>query len=95
MKDASSIEDEFFSPEEFKEHFSKVSEDWFERPVNEILNTAEKTSLRDDARAKEAAKVLAREISRKEFDEELAKMRDGAPGIENVKVSAIKTPVMK
>ena len=90
VKDASSIEDEFFSPEEFKEHFSKVSEDRFERPVNEILNTAEKTSLRDDARAKEAAKVLAREISRKEFDEELAKMRDGAPGIENVKVSAIK-----
>ncbi|XP_075264195.1 uncharacterized protein LOC142356111 [Convolutriloba macropyga] len=87
VKDSSSIEEEYFTPEEFRTHFMKVSEDRFERPVNEILKTAETTSERT---ANGDADILDKEISWTEFERELTKIKDGAPGVENVRVSALK-----
>ena len=62
-------------------------EDRFERPVNEILKTAETTSERT---ANGDADILDKEISWTEFERELTKIKDGAPGVENVRVSALK-----
>ena len=80
-----------FQPKELKQHFSKVSEkNRFEKSIGNILQRAENTPLRSDEKALTAARVLSDGITRKVFDDELAKMQHGAPRTENVKISAIK-----
>ena len=44
IKDSSTIEDEHFTPQEYKAHFQKVSENRFERGVEEILVTAKNSN---------------------------------------------------
>ena len=61
IKDASSIEDEFVSPEQFESHFSKVWENRFERPYEEVLATAENTVEGTDEKTLLAAQVEERD----------------------------------
>ena len=91
MNDASFIEYDYFSPEEFKQHFSKVSENLFERSIDDILQTAEKTSLQSNEKALTAAHVVLSDgITWKEFDDELAKKQDCPTGTKNITISGIK-----
>ena len=89
-KDLRIFEEEHFSPDEFREHFMKVSENRFEREISEIMETAASTTKRTDEEAANAAKHLEREITFAEFQRELGKMKDGAPGCDSVRVSAVK-----
>ena len=89
-KDLRIFEEEHFSPDEFREHFMKVSENRFEREISEIMETAASTTKRTDEEAANAAKHLEREITFAEFQWELGKMKDGAPGCDSVRVSAVK-----
>ena len=72
-------------------HFSKVSEQRFERDIREIMETAQETTKRTDNKAQIASSVLEEEISFTEFRDELGKMRDGAPGNDGVSVRAIRS----
>ncbi|XP_063711602.1 uncharacterized protein LOC134839904 [Symsagittifera roscoffensis] len=89
-KDLRIFEEKHFSPDEFREHFMKVSENRFEREISEIMETAASTTKRTDEEAANAAKHLEREITFAEFQRELGKIKDGAPGCESVRVSARK-----
>ena len=89
-KDLQNIEEEFFSPEEFRRHFMKVSEDRYERDVIEIMRTASSTEIKDSPEAKAAAEEMEEAITFVEFERELANMKDGAAGVDNVSVSAVK-----
>ena len=68
----------------------KVSLERYERDASDIMRTAEKTTKRSDPEAVAAAKEMERDITVEEFLEELGKMKDAAPGLENVRVSAVK-----
>ena len=89
-KDLRIFEEEHFSPDEFREHFMKVSENRFEREISKIMETAASTTKRTDEEAANAAKHLEREITFAEFQRELGKMKDGFPGCDSVRVSAVK-----
>ena len=89
-KDLRIFEEEHFSPDEFREHFMKASENRFEREISEIMETAASTTKRTDEEAANAAKHLEREITFAEFQRELGKMKDGGPGCDSVRVSAVK-----
>ena len=53
-KDLRIFEEEHFSPDEFREHFMKVSENRFEREISEIMETAASTTKRTDEEAANA-----------------------------------------
>ena len=63
IKDSTTIEEEYFTPDEFREHFQKVSDQRFEREIHEIKETAKLTTQRWDKNSIQAAKVLGREIT--------------------------------
>ena len=91
VKDQGVIEEEFFSPEEYRGHFMKVSAERYERTIHELLTTAANTTKRTDDKTTEAAKQLEANISYVEFKREISQMKDSAPGIDGVTVSAIKS----
>ena len=90
IRDNCTFEDETFSPEEFRSHFMKVSENRYERGRDEIVKTLEEIPERTDQTALEAAIELERVVTWREFETELAKMRDGAPGNYGVRMLAVK-----
>ena len=90
IKDSTTIEEEYFKPGEFREHFQKVSDQRFEREIHEIKETAKLTTQRWDKNSIQAAKVLGREITWPEFNNEVESINDSAPGIENVRMIAVK-----
>ena len=91
FKDQGVIEEEFFSPEEYRGHFMEVSAERYERTIHELLTTAANTTKRTDDKATEAAKQLEANISYVEFKREILLMKDSAPGIDGVTVNAIKS----
>ena len=91
VKDQGVIEEKFFSPEEYRGHFMKVSAERYERAIHELLTTAASTTKRTDDKATEAAKQLEANISYVEFKREISHMRDSAPGIDGVTVNAMKS----
>ena len=68
----------------------KVSEDRYERDVIEIMRTASSTEIKNSPEAKPAAEEMEEAITFVEFERELANMKDGAAGVDNVSVSAVK-----
>ena len=90
IRDNCTFEDETFSPEEFRSHFMKVSENRYERGRDEIVKTLEEIHERTDQKALEAGIELERVVTWREFETELAKMRDGAPGNDGVRMLAVK-----
>ena len=90
LKDTRTIEDEFFTPEEYRSHFMKVSERRNERELEDLMKLADEMIFTPSPNTTAANAKLDAEITYAEFEEELGKMRDGAPGVDGVKVSAIK-----
>ena len=90
IRDNCTFEDETFSPEEFRSHFMKVSENRYERGRDEIVRTMEEIPERFDQTALEAAIELERVVTWSEFETKLAKIRDGAPGNDGVRMLAVK-----
>ncbi|XP_063727214.1 uncharacterized protein LOC134854786 [Symsagittifera roscoffensis] len=90
IKDSTTIEEKYFTPNEFREHFQKVSDQRFEREIHEIKETSKLATQRWDENSIQAAKVLGREITWPEFNNEIESINDSAPGIENVRMIAVK-----
>ena len=89
-KDLRTVQEEHFSPNEYRNHFMKVSKDRYERTMSEISELMDELTVRDDPEAITAAERLDEDITFQEFVEEINKMKDGAPGIDAVRVCAIK-----
>ena len=89
------VQEKFFTPEEFKCHFMKVSEHGNERDIVELMKTARSTPKRTDPRSTQAAVNMEREITYDEFEEQLLKMKNGAAGNDGVRVAAVKALTQK
>ena len=94
-RDLQTVQEELFTPGEFKCHFMKVSEHHNERDIVELMKTARSTPKRTDPRSAQAAVNMEREITYDEFEEQLLKMKDGAAGNDGVRVAAVKALTQK
>ena len=87
IKDNNScVEDNFFSPEECKEHFMQVSATRYDRPEGEIKSLIDSLEQRRDTVAREAARKIEMEFTVQEVEREVALMKDGASGIDGVRL---------
>ena len=84
VRDNSSIEEQFFSPEEFRNPIMKVSEHRYEREREDKIATLEMIPLCTDVVAKEASAELGEEMTWLEFEKEITKMFNGAAGNDGV-----------
>ena len=92
MRDSKSASaNEYFTPQQYKAHFEKVSKERNEESDEMRRITIENIKdLREDITAKEAAEALSSPITQEEILREWEKVKDGAPGIDNVRISCIK-----
>ena len=82
---------EYFTQQQYKAHFEKVSKERNEESDETRKITVESIrDLREDIAAKNAAEELSSPITQEEILREWEKVKDGAPGIDNVRISYIK-----
>ena len=89
-KDFQNVQEEAFSPKDFSQHFEKVSKENFGNSVEQILEILKnETATKQGPEVEEATTKGRSEQTFEEFEKELWKMRDGAPGIQGSMVSAL------
>ena len=82
---------EYSTPQQYKAHFEKVSKERNEESDETRKTTIENIKdLREDTAAKVAAEELSSPITQEEILREWGKVKDGAPGIDNVRISYIR-----
>ena len=92
VKDMSkgTMQEEFFKPEEYRRHFEKVSTDRFERTMEEIEEVKDSIPQIKDFEKLKRAEEMEKEISRNEFQNEVMKIKNGAPGEDGVLMNVLK-----
>ena len=90
IKDLRVIEEEHFTADEKRAHLMAVSERRYERTAEEIRETAEMIPYRNDITTTQAGEKLASNVSFEEFYHELQKIKDNSPGVDGVRLIALK-----
>ena len=81
----------YFTPQQYKTHFEKVSKERNEESDETRKTTIENIEdLRENTAAKVAAEELSSPVTQEEILREWGKVKDGGPGIDNVRVSYIR-----
>ena len=82
---------EYSTPQQYKTHFEKVSKERNEESDETRKTTIENIKdLRENTAAKVAAEELSSPITQEEILREWGKVKDGAPGIDNVRISYVR-----
>ena len=82
---------EHFSPEEYKQHFEKVSQERYERTPEEIQQLINQIPIPPlNAETAKACEALERDLTKAEVLEAIREMKDGAPGSDGVRISFVK-----
>ena len=82
---------EYFSVEEYKSHFEKVSQERQE-VTNQVMSWVfdRVEDMRSDDRIREAGEKLEETLEREEIEKAIREIKDGAPGIDGVSIKMIK-----
>ena len=82
---------EYFSVEEYKSHFEKVSQERQE-VTNQVMSWVfdRVEDMRSDDRIREAGEELEKTLEREEIEKAIREIKDGAPGIDGVSIKMIK-----
>ena len=91
VKKLNNVEEEQFSPDEYRDHFKRVSENRYERSIEEVRATAAEVETRTGPLIDEGKEFLKKEISLEEMRREVMKIRDSAPGVDGIRALAIKS----
>ena len=82
---------EYFTPQEYKLHFEKVSKDRNEESEETRQKAIERiVDMKDSEVAKKEADKLNSPITQDEILREWSKVNDGAPGLDNVRIAYVR-----
>ena len=84
-------QEERFTPDEYRNHFSKVSANRHEstqEEQDEAIKLVE--DLRNEEKAKQAAEHLERDLTEEEICDEWKKIREGAPGEDGIRIGYVR-----
>ena len=84
------VQEEFFTPEEYGRHFEKVSTDRLERTKDEIEEVKDGMPQMKDFEKLRRAEEMEKEISRNEFQNVVMKIKNGAPGKDSVLMNVLR-----
>ena len=85
-----SMQEEFSTPDNYRRHFEKVSKDRFERTMEEIEEVKNSIPQIEDIEKLERAAEIEEETSRNEFQNEVTKLKNGAPGEDGVLIKVLR-----
>ena len=84
------MREEFFTLNEYKAHFEKVSKDRVERTVEEVDELKYNIPKIEDEEYLKRADLMEREISKNEFDREIKLIHNGAPGEDGITIKTLR-----
>ena len=84
------MQEEFFTPEEYRRRFGKVSNDRFERTMENIEEVKDIIPQIKDIDKFKKAKEMEEKKPRNEFQNEVMKIKNGTPGADGVLMSVLR-----